>query len=240
MDRGVSRAMGSARRLLLACGLLAAGGALAQRTPFQIRCEDSISKTLSVLTAQQNGYSIDTHLSYRSLTAMKGGARANTYVLGLTKTESRVAIGLDGPMLQDPVSGYECVAPHITVKLYYAPIVIYVGKEFEQGSCAYDEILAHELRHMKTYLDHLPRAEAAVRAALARRFEARPLYAPRGTARNALAREVDSGWMPYIKAEMARVEVLQAAIDSAEEYARLGRACKGEIQSILQGRHKAR
>ncbi|WP_317203818.1 hypothetical protein [Janthinobacterium sp.] len=232
--------MRAPHRFLLACGLLAAGAAAAQRTPFQIRCEDSIGKTVSVLTAQQNGFSIDTHLSYRSLTVMKGAARANTFVLGLTKTESRVAIGLDGPMLLDPVSGYECVAPQITVKLYYAPIVIYIGREFESGSCAYKEIMAHELRHMNTYLEHLPKVETVVRAALARRFEAKPLYAPRGSARNALASEVNTGWLPYIKAEMARVEVLQAAIDSPAEYARLGKACNGEIQNILRRQQGAR
>lgn len=229
------------RDLALACALLAvAAGAQAQRTPFQARCEDELSKTVSVLTAQQNGYSIDTHLSYRALTAMKGGARANTFVLGLTRTESRMAIGLDGPMLQDPVSGYECVAPHITVKLFYAPIVIYIGNEFPPGTCAYQEILTHELRHMKTYLDHLPRAEAQVRSALARRFEAKPLYAPKGTARNALAQEINSGWLPYIKAEMGKVEALQAAIDTPQEYARLGKTCDGEIQRILRSRQGVR
>ena len=34
---------------------------------------------------------------------------------------------------------------------------------------------------------------------------------------------------------MRKVEVLQAAIDSPQEYARLGKACKGEIQNILAG-----
>ena len=108
--------------------LLLAGAVLdaraATRTPFQVRCEDTISKTVSVLTAQQNGYSIDTHLPYKALTVMKGTARANTWVLGLTKTDSRVAIALAGPMLQDPASGYECVAPQIAVSLTYAPVVI--------------------------------------------------------------------------------------------------------------------
>ena len=220
--------------LLLALASLGAHGAA--RTPFQVRCEDTISKTVSVLTAQQNGYSIDTHLPYKALTVMKGTARANTWVLGLTKTDSQVQIGLAGPLLQDPASGYECVAPQISVKITYAPVVIYIGREFAPGTCAYDEILAHELRHMKTYMQHLPRVEKTVRAALARRFEARPLYAPSGTAKAALAREIDTGWLPYVKAEMRKVETLQAAIDSPQEYARLGKACKGEIQNILAGK----
>lgn len=216
-------------------GLLASAGALAARTPFQIRCEDDISKTVSVLTAQDNGYSIDTHLSYRALTAMKGGARANTFVLGLTKTESRVAIALAGPMLRDAATGYECVAPQISVKLYYAPVVIYIGKEFPQGSCAHGEVLKHELRHLRAYMDNLPRVERVVRAALQKRFQDKPLYAPRGTAQAALASEIDTGWLPYIKAEMSKVEALQAAIDTPQEYARLGAACGGEIQTILRG-----
>lgn len=220
--------------------LLLAGASLSAqaqpRTPFQARCEDTISKTVTVLTVQQNGYSIDTHLPYKALTVMKGTARRDTWVLGLTKTDSQVQIALAGPMLQDPASGYECVAPQISVKLNYAPVVIYIGREFAPGSCAYDEILAHELRHMKTYMEHLPRVEKTVRAALAKRFEARPLYAPSGTAKAALAREIDTGWLPYIKAEMRKVEVLQAAIDSPQEYARLGKACNGEIQNILAGK----
>ena len=222
--------------ILLALLLPMPGAQAAARTPFQIRCEDTISKTVSVLTAQQNGYTIDTHLPYKALTVMKGVARSNTWVLGLTKTDSQVKIALAAPMLQDPFSGYECVAPQIAVSLTYAPVVIYIAREFPPGTCAYDEILAHELRHMKTYMDHLPRVEKIVRAALAKRFEARPLYAPSGTAKAALAREIDTGWLPYIKAEMRKVEVLQAAIDSPQEYARLGKACNGEIQTILAGK----
>ncbi|WP_374581766.1 hypothetical protein [Pseudoduganella sp.] len=221
--------------LVLAIGAGQAQAAQAKRTPFQIRCEDTISKTVSVLSARQNGYTVNTQLSYKQLSAMKTDKMpSNGFVLGLTRTESRVQIGLDGPMLSDPASGYECVAPQIRVQLTYAPVRIYVGNEFPPGSCGYAEILSHELRHMNAYMDHLPKVEAVVRAALARRFEAKPLYAPAGTARSALAHEIDSGWMPYIKAEMAKVELQQTAIDSPAEYARLSKACNGEIQNILR------
>ena len=215
------------------------GSGWAARTPFQVRCEDEIGKTVSLLTANENGYSLNHDLPYRALTRMKPPGPANAVVLGLTKIQSRVEIKLAGPVLQDIASGYECVAPQITVRLFYDPVVIYVGREFPVGSCSYDQILAHELRHLKAYLNHLPVVETTVRAALAHRFEAKPLYAPSGTARSAFAHEVNSGWLPYIKAEMAKVELQQEAIDSAQEYARLGASCKGEINRII-GPHQRR
>lgn len=211
--------------------LLAAGGAASAATAFQSRCEDTIGTTVARLEVQDNGWSIDNSRSYRSLTAMKG--QGVGYVLGLTRTESRIAIGLEGKLLQDRVSGYECVAPVVKVKLSYVPIVVYVGSEFAPGTCAYEEILSHEMRHLKVYLDHLPKVEAVVRAALERRFIAKPLYAPSGQARALLNEELDRRWMPFIKNEMAKVEALHATIDAPQEYARLSKVCKGEVQSLL-------
>ncbi len=206
----------------------------AQRTPFQARCEDSIGASLSVLTGTRNGFRIDNTVGYRSLTVMKGRALPGQVVLGLTRTESHVSIRVGGRLLADPASGYECIAPQIEVTLYYPPIVVYVSREFAPHSCPYREVLAHEMRHLETYLGHLPQAEARVRAALERRFEGKPLYARAGQAQALLQREIDRGWMPYIKNEMGRVEALQAAIDSPQEYARLGKVCGGEVQSLLR------
>ena len=220
--------------LLLAAGLLWCGASgAAERTPFQIRCEDTISKTVSVLSAKRNGYTVDNHLSARTLTVMKDVAPPGTFVAGLTKTESKVEIGLGGPILQDPVSGYECIAPQIEVALYYVPVVVYIARELPVDSCAYREVLTHEMRHLKTYIDHLPKVEKTVREALLKRFADKPLYAPSGTAMSALEHEVDSGWMPYIKGELAKVEIEQAAIDSPEEYQRLGKSCGGEVGALL-------
>jgi hypothetical protein len=218
--------------LLLCC--MPAWVQAAPRTAFQARCEDSLGETLSVLSGMQSGYRIDNTVGFRSLTVMKGRTRPGQYVLGLTRTESHVSINAGGRLLSDPASGYECIAPHIEIKLYYPPIVIYVSREFAPGSCVYEEILAHEMRHLNTYLDYLPQAEARVRSALERRFVDKPLYARIGQAQSLLQREIDRGWMPYIKSEMAKVERLQAAIDTAPEYARLGKVCGGEVQSLIR------
>jgi hypothetical protein len=219
--------------------LVLAASAAQARTPFQVRCEDTISKTVSVLSSQQNGYRIDNSRSYRTLSQMKVGSRG-TIVLGLTRTESRVSIGVGGAMLSDKVSGYECVAPRIQVDVNYLPIIVYIGREIPVDSCTYKEVLAHELRHVRAYQDNLPKVEAKVRTALARRFGNKPLYAPGGQARALLQREIDGQWMPYIKAEMALVEVLQQRIDSPAEYARLGKVCRGEVQSLIAPARKKR
>jgi len=208
--------------------------AASARTPFQARCEDTIGQSVSVMSAQGNGYRVDNSYSFHGLSAMKGERAPGSYVLGLTRTESRVAIGVQGRMLLDPASGYECVAPRLEIKLYYLPIVVYVGREFAPGTCSYREILAHEMRHLDTYLKFMPQAEKIVREALARRFQGKPLYAPAGQARSLLQRELDTGWMPFIKNEMVKVERLQAAIDTPQEYARLGKVCAGEVQSLIR------
>jgi len=208
--------------------------AMAQaRTPFQAQCEDTIGDTVSVLSSRQQGYRIDNTRSYFDLTRLKGAVQRGSWVLGLTHTEARVSIKVGGRMLTDQATGHECVAPRIDVNLDYQPIVIYVSREFPPGSCSYREVLAHEMRHLTTYQDFLPKTENIVRARLAARFAGKPLYAPIGQARSLLQREVDRSWMPYIKREMEKVEILQAAIDTPQEYARLGKVCAGEVQSLL-------
>jgi hypothetical protein len=221
-------------KLLFSLACLCAVAPASARTAFQARCEDTIGQSVSVMSSTQNGYRVDNSYSFHGLSAMKGERAPGSYVLGLTRTESRVAIGVQGRMLSDPATGYECVAPRLEIKLTYLPIVVYVGREFPPGSCSYREILAHEMRHLDIYLHYLPQAEKAVGDALARRFEGKPLYAPAGQVRNLLQREIDSGWMPFVKNEMAKVERMQAAIDTPQEYARLGKVCAGEVQSLIR------
>ena len=70
-----------------AAGMLAptpaAAAAAAARTPFQIRCEDTISKTISVLSSKNNGFTINNQLPYRALTLKTGSidGRSETCLL---------------------------------------------------------------------------------------------------------------------------------------------------------------
>ncbi|MYM66473.1 hypothetical protein GTP45_06435 [Pseudoduganella sp. FT55W] len=225
--------------VLALVSLLAVGGVqAAERTPFQIRCEDSISKTVSVLSSKQNGFTINNQLPYRALTAKAGNMDNRMQTLGLTVTKGLYKVKLDGPVLQDPPSGYECIAPKVDVTLNYSPVLIYVGNEFAPGTCAYNEILTHEQRHLKAYMENLARVEKVVTDALNKRFAGQPMYAPSGTAMSALEHEINSTWFPFIRDEFEKGKIEQAKIDTPEEYDRLGKACNGEIADILTRRRK--
>jgi hypothetical protein len=219
--------------LALLAGMLCGTRAWSAPSPLQAKCEAMSSGEVFTLTARDAGYTVNNTLSYKTLTRLKGQSAASGYVLGLTRTESRIEIGLSAQVLSDGLGARECIIPHIDVSLSYVPIIIYVGSEFPFGSCAYQEVLAHEMRHLNAYLNHLPKVEALVRAALKRRFAEKPIYAPVGQSKAMLERELDSGWMPFIKKEMGKVEQIQAAIDSTQEYKRLSKVCEGEVQLLI-------
>ncbi len=172
---------------------------------------------------------------------MKGDRTPGSYVLGLTRTESRVGIKVQGRMLSDPASGYECVAPRLDITLSYLPIVVYIGREFAPGTCSYREILAHEMRHLATYLDlHAAGRKDRARGPGAPLPGQAPVRAERPGAQTCCSANSTRGWMPFIKNEMAKVERMQAAIDTPQEYARLGKVCAGEVQSLIRPAQRKR
>jgi len=222
----------------LALGLLSSTSAeAAPASNFETRCESAANAAAGSAGArfrtQGNRWRIDNSLSYRTLTRMKRPHVAHGWVLGLTHTESHVTVQVDGELLQDSQAGLECVLPRVAVTLTYEPIVVYIGREFAPGTCAYRELLAHEMRHLKAYLDALPKVEQTVREKLAPRLDGRAVVARSGQARPMLQREIDGAWLPLIRAEMQGIERRQAAIDSPQEYARLSKVCQGEVQSLI-------
>lgn len=218
---------------VLACCFCIADAAAQARTPLQARCEDTLQRTPATLIARANGYSIDNTLPYRTLTRMKDLDPGKDLVMGLTRTEAQVSVSTATQLLSDRRSGYECLVPKLDVVVQYVPVKIFIGREFRPGTCAYDEILKHEMRHLQIYLDHLPKVEASARAALQQRFAGQPIYAPIGQVKRKLEEEIDSRWMPYLKNAMERVDVQHKALDSPAEYARLSKVCQGEVQSII-------
>jgi len=114
-------------------------------------------------------------------------------------------------------------------------MTVYVAREFPPDGCAYREILQHEQRHVKTYLDHVAALAPELTETLQRRFATgAPARAPVGQMRALLERELQERWLPFVQREMERVRSSQALIDTPEEYRRVSESCGGEILRVVR------
>lgn len=227
-------------RSLIALALAALPGiataANAWELSFEQRCEREMQPRFDV-TLSEAGHQVDNTVSSRVLNNKSAHNSAGDFMLGMTALETHTSVLFDGPALADKATGRECVSPRISVELVVPRMSVYVAREFAPTSCSYRAILEHELRHVHLYREQFPQVEARVRAGLAARFGDRPLYAMHGAGRAALQTEVDQWLRPFIRKEIASMEVAQAAIDTPEETFRLYGACQGELASNLTGRY---
>jgi hypothetical protein len=200
---------------------------------FRQRCEREMKPRFEV-RSRDPGVEVHNTLSSLMLNTRGSYTAPGQAMMGLTASSTRAEIGIDGPALQDQPSGRECIAPRVVVELSYQPLDVYVAREFHPASCSYRQVFAHEMRHVQLYREQLPHIVQRVRDELARRYGERPLYADAGHGLDLLEQQVD-GWLrPLLKLEMAKVEVLQRALDSPEETFLLSHGCMGEIAQIMK------
>lgn len=162
-------------------------------------------------------------------------ARPGHQVLGLTRGTASASLGSRTPGMLDSRQRWECASPQIILRYGFSPLTVYVAREFPPGSCAHREIYDHEMRHVKTYEDHLVAIEKELSEALNARFATgTPWRAPAGEVAARLQRELDERWLPYVQRQIRAVEQAQALIDTDEEYARVANSCDGEIKKVMR------
>jgi hypothetical protein len=198
---------------------------------FEQRCEREMRPTFEVL-ARLNGFAVNNTVSSRVLNTRGTYTMAGQSMMGMTASSTRAEISIDGAALADQDSGRECIAPRITIELSYQPLDVYVARELHPASCSYREVYAHEMKHVRVYRENLPVIEQRVREELMRRYTG-PVYAQRNKGLAILHEQFESWLRPFLKAELAKVEVQQRALDSHIENERLSHLCQGEIASAM-------
>ena len=130
---------------------------------------DTLPKPSVTVRMADAPVSFDTTLGYRDLTSRAGEqARPGWQVLGLTQARAVAGFSLEMPSMAN--DQYECASPQITLTLSIQPLIVYVSREFPKGSCAYKEILDHEMRHVKAYQEHMAKVRTTFQEALTRRY----------------------------------------------------------------------
>jgi hypothetical protein len=199
---------------------------------FLDKCERDMQPVLEV-HAREAQFGVTSNVSARVLNTRMSHATSSQLALGLTSGTQRTEIILDGPALRDKAGKRECVSPRIYVDLAYAPLQVYVAREFHPQSCAWRSVYQHEMQHVQLYRDRLPALERRVREALAQRYGTHPVYAARGAGLPALQDDVDNWLRPLIRAGVADIEREQALLDTPEESYHLSNACMGEVERAV-------
>lgn len=195
---------------------------------------DQLPKPSVTVKRLEEQLTVDKQYGYRELTHLGSAlAQPAKQVLGLTRGKATTQFSTTITRHVDRSGRWECASMQLTVTYGFSPMTVYVAREFAEGSCAFNEIYQHEMRHVKTYQAHLVRIESDLAATLSRRFATDgPWRGPVGQTRARLERELDERWLPYIQREINRVDADQALIDSPEEYARVANSCRGEISKL--------
>jgi hypothetical protein len=176
--------------------------------------------------------SLNLEYSYKTLKALgEDYTRNNIEVLGLTRGTGIAKFEIKTQVSRTAKSDWECSSVTVSLEYGFSPITVYVGREFPQGSCAYDEIYRHELMHVSAYTEHAKKIEQEITETLKYRFERNtPWRQAGGLSQLRLQAEINERWVPYLKRMLDKVKVEQRGIDSPEEYARVAASCDGAIK----------
>jgi hypothetical protein len=140
-----------------------------------------------------------------------------------------------------PQGGPVCAVPtEIRLRLLHAEHSIRLARELPRNGCLANEVLAHERRHVEVNRRTLREAAAELRN-VARAWAARAeVRAPDvNAAATALQDELSRAVEPVLEKLRAAREAGHAAIDTTEEYRRLGRVCPEDqrrLRAALRGR----
>lgn len=176
------------------------------------------------------------------LHAMTGNPRtAAARHLGLTSAraewQTEIRLRLDA---RRPAEGPVCAVPdRVTITLALAEHVTRIARELPESGCLFQEVAAHERRHVA--VNRATLRDAAVRTRAAAEAWARTAEGHGATAEQA-AEALRDGLRRAIEPAMAAMRAAQArrhaAIDTLNEYRRLARICP-EDQQVLAERVRA-
>lgn len=215
---------------------IAFGPAQAQDPPpeFQAECAAKLLPTKIEVQVSPLAFTTESSLSVRDLTA-KQRANNATWTLGLTVVDRKTSYSYGAERLVRS-DGWACIRPRFEVRIQVSPQRVYVAKEFPRGTCAFNEILNHELRHVKANQSQAVDAARRFQAEMHEAFGQTIYYGEQSSLTAQLDRVMTDGWIARMRDQLSLGDQAHAAIDTAEEYARMGTVCGGEIhQTLVKG-----
>jgi hypothetical protein len=123
---------------------------------------------------------------------------------------------------------------HVDVTFGYQAVTVYVPREIPQGSCGFDQVFAHEEKHIavnRQILDeYVPRIEDSIKDSLRLNGVLREQNADYAVAllKQKLQSILDEAASEIFTENVRR----QKLVDSPEEYRRVSAACDGQLVTV--------
>lgn len=194
---------------------------------FETRCEHLPASRIEVRQQAIRPVTSDA-LPYRELTRLGEDNPATHRTLGLTKTEFRQEVAIELKGIADSGTGRSCSRPRIVLDLTMAPMTVYVASELANDACGHDAVLAHEMKHVAAFREHMTDTARTLEAELPQLFGQRTIKARDADAGEAQVREALRAFLEeFVARNTAQLKQRHAAVDSADEYTRVNGACGG-------------
>ena len=222
------------RRLFTAllCTCLSVGNAVTYAASFEQSCRSEFFSANVDIVFESTAPTVDQSKSAHELARLvKPGAGYRQIGLTQALLQREFAVSLNG--FVDPLSGRACGKPAIEIRLRYDPTRIYLASELDVSECAQEQVLDHELDHVKLYASAVDRAAFQLRHDILARYRGIVL---RGTEQQILQdveREIRERWLPGLDSLLDQSETHHDTLDRAAD-ARISNACNGDFAEVLR------
>lgn len=198
---------------------------------FEQQCEEKLPAS-TVTTVLQDVITVHDYTKDSQALTQMSGSKSTT--IGLTVSYPNVNIVWNIELLEDKRAGRVCMRPTFYVSANAGVQNVYVGKEFMRSTCAFNEILEHELRHVEANKKIAGLVAESVKKYIAASIENRVVYGKdRKEVEEYVIDAIQHHWIPFAKENFNYYKKFHHEIDSVEEYTRIQYVCKGEIPALL-------
>ena len=205
-----------------------------QAESFEAECSRRLLPTQIHVRALPSQISYNFESTMAQLTYTPPTERRDGHVmLGLTESTLRTNINWNTNMLVSSKPNIACLRPQVTLTFDVNPQIVSIAREFPKGSCSFNEIAVHEMRHVRANQNQLEVAAAYMEEELKKFFQQKIFYGSPDTLKDQLEEALKTTWLPLAEQQLEKVNAAHEVIDSPEEYARNKTVCNGEITRII-------
>ncbi|MDF8364695.1 hypothetical protein [Achromobacter anxifer] len=235
--------------LVLALGLsagLARGAEGGDEATFAERCAASLPAIELHFSARPAVVVLSTKLDVPTLTtrtavsarervkAMRGGETPIT--VGLTESRFFYQSAVRTSSMKDPASGLHCARIGAEMVIVTGPQTVHIARDIRKDSCAYNEVLHHEMRHVRANQAIARDVAAGAERRFRGRHAAEVMIGTSDELMVRFQRIIAEQWIPEMEQMARETAHVHDDIDTPEEYQRIQDVCGGEVAAAINGR----